>query len=213
MKFLSILFLLFACHLSGMSAVAAGCLEDQRALVNVTAPVFLTASDKKEVTAQVISYLRNAGFVLLDNRLKDNALVKRQKDLIAKGDVVGALDLAKKLDSTILVNVVITGHSRKVRGIAEGLFNNTVQVAMTVYSTTDGTMLSAVRKVQRKLGLELSSQISIILDSLMPQIVQQSVSEICSRISVNSSTGRNDSTLEKIPRPESDNHEGAIDDL
>ncbi len=177
---------LFSAHFTSASAAdRQACLRQHRAYVQVNArlpsSVGLGAED---IAMQVRDTLQDAGLTLVDPDMADDALRERQERMVAMGDVVGALELAKDIKATLLINARVSGTQQAIRGLAAGLYNVSAQMEMKASSTRNGQMMANVRKSSRKPGLGLDAQLPALLDSLLPGMSAEMIKKVCRKTRV-----------------------------
>ncbi len=158
------------------------CLQQHRAYVQVVSKLPSSASTNAyDIITQVRDVLQSEGLTLIDPDMADQALKERQERMVAMGDVVGALELAKEIKATLLVNVRVNGTQRQIRGMAAGLYTVSTQVEMQATATADGKVLGSVRNATRKPGLDIDSQLPVLLDNLLPGMSDKLITKVCNK--------------------------------
>lgn len=161
------------------------CLQQHRAYVQVSARLpSSAATNASDIAMQVRDAVQNAGLTLVDPDLADEALKQRQERMVAMGDVVGALELAKDIQATLLVSVRVSGSQQQIRGMTAGLYTTSAQIQMQATSTRDGRLMANVRKASRKPGLGVDAQVPALLDALLPGMSDDMIAKVCRKTKV-----------------------------
>ncbi len=156
------------------------CLQQHRAYVQVDARLPSSAGlSAPDIAMQVRDVLQDAGLTLVDPDMADVALKERQERMVAMGDVVGALELAKDIQATLFINTRVSGSQQQIRGLAAGLYNVSAQIEMQATSTRSGQVMANVRKSSRKPGMGLGAQLPALLDSLLPGMSADMINKVC----------------------------------
>ncbi|GEM_PF-7011473 len=176
--------LTFALTLCLSGLAAAGCPQGQRAQLRVEVdarPRVLSATDVRDQAADLFD---DQGLAIVQPDVAQRALLRRQKELIAMGDAVGALELARKLGANWLVSVRVKGRQRPIQGLAAGLYNVDARAVVEIVSADSGRELAKARGSRRKPGLGLGAQLPALLEALLPRVIDQAVREACAKVPV-----------------------------
>lgn len=192
----------FVWLISGTAVAAEGssCPKDQRALVELDARMPQSAAiSAADLRGQVRVALEESGLMSLEPDIASAALEARQKQLIAMGDVVGALNLAREIEATVRVKAQIQGSQRQIKGLAKGLYNVSVQIQLEAFSTQTGGKMASVHESHQKPGLGLDAQLRDLMDALLPGMAQRLVAELCGNASAPASPPMGQDTQDETP--------------
>ncbi len=156
------------------------CLKEQRAYFTSEIHVPGFSIQEKEGTAdQLRANLADQGLIIIDPDLATRALTRQQQQLIAMGDAVGALELARKLQATLLVHAKIRASQHPIKGMAEGLYNVSVHIDLKAQSTLSGKELAITHRTFRKAGLSVSEQLPELMERFLPQLSADFLKQVC----------------------------------
>ena len=167
---------------SGIAPAWAGCPQGQRAQLRVTVdtrPRVLSAADVRDLAADLFD---DQGLAIVQPDVAQEALLRRQKELIAMGDAVGALELVHKLGANWLVSVRVRGRQRPIEGLAAGLYNVDARAVVEILSADTGRELAKARGNRRKAGLGLGNQLPGLLEGLLPKVIAKAIREACAKV-------------------------------
>jgi len=156
------------------------CLEEQRAYFNAEIHIPGSSAQEREAAAdQLRANLADQGLVIIDPDLATRALTRRQQQLIAMGDAVGALELARELQATLMVRAIVRASQRPIKGMADGLYNVSVQIDLKAQSALSGKDLATAYRRFRKAGLGVSEQLPALMERFLPQLSADFLEQIC----------------------------------
>jgi hypothetical protein len=170
--------------LPAQSLPAASCIAGQQAMLVVKAdlqtPEGATSSvNDAQYLFAVSTRLRTQGLRLIDQEVANQALNDQQKQRILAGDAVGALELARKMAATWLVQVFVSGREVPLKGVATSLRSVSGQLGVRVLQADNGRILSDRQLSFKQAGLDPTTAMSTALEQKSAELLAGVLDQAC----------------------------------
>ncbi|MEJ5301271.1 MAG: hypothetical protein WHS38_09815 [Thermodesulforhabdaceae bacterium] len=163
----------------------------------------VTSEVVKDVGALLESKLLNCGLQIIDQATVEKIIPEQEKQLILRGDTVGAVTLSEKLGADLLLAGQLTARVRSMEGLQTNLKSVYVTLSLKLLDAKTGQAISSKVWSGKSAGLEPSRAVISALekqsDSLIGEIYQEYCQKGSSLISKESKepSGRSLSSEEK----------------
>jgi len=156
-------------------------LNKKVAVILGSASVDANSEVVKDVSALLESKLLNCGLQVIDQETVDKIIPEQEKQLILRGDTVGAVTLSEKLGADLLLTSQLTVKVHPIKGIQTNLKSVYVTVSLKLLSAKNGQAISSKTWSGKGAGVEPSRTILDVIGKKADELVSEIYQEYCQK--------------------------------
>jgi hypothetical protein len=156
-------------------------LNKKVAVILGSASVDATSEVVKDVGALLESKLLNCGLQVIDQATVEKIIPEQEKQLILRGDTVGAVTLSEKLGADLLLTGQLTVKVRPIEGMQTNLKSVYVTVSLKLLSSKNSQAVSSKTWSGKGAGVEPSRTVLDVIGKKADELVSEIYQEYCQK--------------------------------